>query len=98
MSGVYVDLSTVVGLAATVLSTLILLPSVVEQYMQKDKGKLSIRMLTQVLVVNLLWITYGYLEGDIYVAGRSLVGMLISATSVYFYMKYRQTQAKALVV
>lgn len=92
MSGIYVDLSTVVGMAATILSTLILFPSVVEQYMKKDKGKLSLRMLAQVVVVNLLWITYGYLEGDIYVAGRSFVGMLISATSVYFYFKYGQAK------
>jgi uncharacterized protein with PQ loop repeat len=76
-------------MAATIFSTLILLPSVVEQSLKKDKGKLSIRMLAQVLLVNLLWIAYGYLEGDIYVAGRAFVGMLISATSVYFYMKYR---------
>jgi uncharacterized protein with PQ loop repeat len=92
MSGIYIDISAIIGLAATILSTLILFPSVIEQYMTKSKGKLSIRMLTQVVVVNLLWITYGYLEGDIYVAGRSFVGMLISATSVYFYFKYRQAQ------
>jgi uncharacterized protein with PQ loop repeat len=89
MSGVYVDLSAVIGLAATILSTLILFPSVVEQYLNKTQGKLSIRMLSQVVLVNILWITYGYLEGDIYVAGRSFVGMLISATSVYFYFKYK---------
>jgi len=93
MSGVYVDLGTVLGLAATILSTLILLPSVVEQYLNKDKGKLSLRMLAQVLAVNLLWIAYGYVEGDIYVAGRSFVGMLISGTSVYLYIKYK-SQAK----
>lgn len=99
MSGIYVDLSTVIGLTATILSTLILFPSVVEQYMTKSKGKLSLRMLAQVVLVNLLWITYGYLEGDIYVAGRSFIGMLISATSVYLYFKYKgQTQAKGLVV
>lgn len=95
MSGIYVDLSTVVGLAATILSTLILFPSVVEQYLSKTQGKLSLRMLAQVVVVNVLWITYGYLEGDIYVAGRSFVGMLISATSVYFYFKYRSGSKRA---
>jgi uncharacterized protein with PQ loop repeat len=58
--------------------------------MKKTSGKLSLRMLAQVVVVNLLWITYGYLEGDIYVAGRSLVGTLISGASVYFYFKYRR--------
>jgi uncharacterized protein with PQ loop repeat len=93
MSDIVVNLSDVIGLLATVLSTLILFPGLVEQYMKKCKGKVSIRMLVQVLVVNLLWISYGYLEGDVYVAGRSFVGMIISGASVFLYFKYKKHKA-----
>ncbi len=84
-----VSLSSVVGMAATIASTLILLPSVYEQYTKKCKGKVSLRMLAQIVLVNFLWIFYGYLEGDAYVAGRSMVGLIISATSVYLYYHYK---------
>lgn len=92
---VTVELSAVVGVFATVMSTLILLPSVYEQYTKKCKGKIDLRMLMQVMVVNVSWILYGYLEGDAYVAGRAFVGLLISGTSVYLYYRYKVKPKRA---
>ena len=89
------ELSSLVGMLATLMSTLILLPSVYEQYTKKCKGKVSVRMLVQVVLVNFLWVFYGYLEGDAYVAGRAVVGLIISATSVYLYYHYRVKSRKA---
>jgi len=87
------SLSAVIGLLATFLSTMILLPSVYEQYTKKCEGKVSLMMLVQVVTVNLLWISYGYLEGDVYVAGRAFVGMIISGASVFLYFKYKKHKA-----
>ena len=93
-----IDVVDLVGMAATVLSLLILFPDMVNQYRTKSKGKISIRMLTQVMLVNILWVTYGGLTIDYYVAGRAVIGLLISGLSVYFYLKYSGQAIKGLVV
>jgi uncharacterized protein with PQ loop repeat len=83
------ELVGLLGLVATAVSTSVLLPSVVAQIKSKSPGKTDIIVLAQVMLANALWISYGALDGDLYIFGRSLVAGAVSFLSIYLYYHYR---------
>jgi uncharacterized protein with PQ loop repeat len=78
-----------VGLVATVFSTATLVPSVIYQLRNKSPGKTDVMLLGQVMLNNLLWISYGFLKDDVFVFGRSLVAGAICMGSIILYYKYK---------
>jgi uncharacterized protein with PQ loop repeat len=82
------ELVQFVGLLATVFSTATLVPSVLYQLKNKSAGKTDIMLLGQVMLNNILWITYGALQDDIFVFGRSLVAGCICMLSIVLFYKY----------
>jgi uncharacterized protein with PQ loop repeat len=82
------ELVAFVGLLATVFSTATLVPSVIYQLKTKSPGKTDVMLLGQVMLNNVLWITYGALQDDIFVFGRSLVAGFICMLSIILFYKY----------
>lgn len=83
------ELTALMGVIATVISTSILIPSVIWQIRHKSAGKTDITILAQVALANLSWVVYALMDGDVYVLGRALIAGVISALSIYLYYKYR---------
>lgn len=84
-----IHLVSMIGLVATVLSTSILLPSVLKQLRTKKPGQLEPIMVGQVILVNILWTSYGFLNGDVYIFGRALIAGIISVVTLLLYYKYK---------
>lgn len=84
-----IELISLVGIIATVVSTSVLIPSVISQLRHKSPGKTDISVLAQVALANSTWVLYALLDGDVYVLGRALIAGVISFLSIYLYYKYR---------
>lgn len=76
-----VDIVTIVGAAATITSISLLLPTLIKQCMTK-RPIVEPMLVVQALISNVVWITYGWLRGDMYVLGSAGVAGLISVASL----------------
>ena len=85
-----VTLVSIIGIVATVFSTGVLVPTAVKMYYTKKVAGVEPMMVTQALFANVLWIAYGGLAGDEYVAGRAIIAGFFSAATLAMYYKYRQ--------
>jgi uncharacterized protein with PQ loop repeat len=84
--------SQVVGILANLASFTILLPSIYEQVKHKSPGKFQPQSIAQIIIVNMLWVVYGTMTGDIFVGGRAFVAGLISVLTLLLYFKYAKVE------
>jgi uncharacterized protein with PQ loop repeat len=84
-----ITLGAILGLLATVVSTGILLPTLIQQIRTRKPGKIEPMLLAQALLANLLWIAYGGVENDLFVFGRALIAGIISGLTIYLNFKFR---------
>ena len=83
-----IDITGLVGVIATVVSTSILIPSIISQLRYHSPGKTDISVLLQVALANGTWVLYAAMDGDIYVLGRALIAGAISIIAIHLYYKY----------
>jgi hypothetical protein len=82
------ELAALLGLLATVFSVGTLIPSVIEQITKQSPGMARPSLLAQVVFNNFLWISYGLVDGDTYIFGRSMIAGVIAVLSIILYYKY----------
>ncbi len=86
-----IDMTALVGLVATVVSTGVLVPTALRMYMTKKVRGVEPMMVSQALLANGLWTAYGAMAGDTYVLGRALLAGVFSAATLVMYYRYRST-------
>jgi MtN3 and saliva related transmembrane protein len=81
--------TNIVGYAATVVGTCLMLPQIIKSWKTRSVRDLSFGMVVLYFFNCLLWLTYGILLGAPPVVIANGIGLLISIVQVGLKMKYR---------
>ena len=84
----------VVGVAASVCTTLSFLPQLFKMIRTKKAGDVSYLMLVVLFAGGVLWIVYGVMREDWIIIISNSVSTLINIVSGFFSLKYRPKDAK----
>jgi len=87
-------MTIVVGVAASICTTLSFLPQLIKMIRTKKAGDVSYLMLIVLFVGGILWIIYGVMRDDWIIIVSNCVSTLINIVSGIFSIKYRPKDAK----
>lgn len=84
----------IVGVAASILTTLSFLPQLIKMIRTKKAGDVSYLMVIVLFVGGIMWIIYGALRDDLIIIISNCVSTLINIISGIFSIKYRPKDTK----
>lgn len=84
-----ITLADIVGYAATIVGTGVMLPQIVKSLQTKRVEDLSLGMVWLYFFNCLLWFTYGILICAFHVVIANGIGLVISVAQIFFRLKYR---------
>ena len=84
------NIITIIGICASVLTALALLPQLIKLIKEKDSENISVGMLSILLIGLILWIIYGILNMDLIIAVSNSTSLLINLTTLFFTLKYKE--------
>ncbi len=76
------DLTTILGFAAAILSTFAGVPQMVKAWRTRSTGDLSLIFLLMAFGGCMLWLAYGFL------LDANMVGLIVLGTTLYFKFRY----------
>jgi len=83
-------LTNVIGYAAAVVGTLLMLPQVVKSWRTKSVEDLSLGMTVLYFINCLLWLVYALLIFSLPMIVANAAGLVVSVVQVVLKLKYRQ--------
>jgi MtN3 and saliva related transmembrane protein len=83
-----VDLTTVVGLAAGLLTTISLVPQVTKIWKTKSAKDVSRKMFIAFCLGVALWLTYGFIKGDIPMIIWNSISLLLALSILAMKLKF----------
>ncbi|MBC7873481.1 MAG: hypothetical protein H7Y01_05780 [Ferruginibacter sp.] len=87
-----VSLHTVIGISASVFSTLSMLPQLFKIVKDKKAGTISVWMLCILFIGLGLWVYYGYLANDPIIIIANSVSLVINIFIIIFSLKYKSKE------
>lgn len=85
-----VNLTTVIGLLASILTSVSLLPQLLKISKEKKAGDISLAMLAILFSGLSLWVYYGVLKEDWILIVANLVSLLLNGFIVVLTLKYKK--------
>jgi MtN3 and saliva related transmembrane protein len=82
-------LPTLVGIAASIFSTISLLPQLVKIIREKKAEDLSLWMLVILLTGLSLWVWYGFLSEDLIIIIANSISVCINLLIIFFSLRYK---------
>lgn len=79
----------IVGYAATVVGTCLMLPQIIKSWRTRSVGDLSLGMVVLYFFNCLLWLIYGVLLGAMPVIIANAIGLVISIIQLGLKLRYR---------
>jgi MtN3 and saliva related transmembrane protein len=83
-----VDLTTVVGLAAGLLTTISLVPQVTKIWKSKSAKDVSRKMFIAFCLGVALWLTYGFIKGDLPMIIWNSISLLLALSILAMKLKF----------
>ena len=84
------DQSTLVGVVASSLTTLSLLPQLIKLVREKKSGDISLFMLFILLAGFVCWIYYGFLKQDYIIIVANAISLILNGIVVVLSMLYKK--------
>jgi len=81
---------TIIGLLASVLTAISLVPQVVKAIRKKETGDISLIMLLTLFTGHGCWIYYGIIKEDLIITGSNTFSIIIDCITAYLVFKYRK--------
>ncbi len=88
------DYTTILGLAAALLSTFAGVPQLVKAWRTRSTGDLSLAFLLLALGGCALWLIYGFLLRSLPIVAANAVGLSVLGMTLYFKLRYGMLQRK----
>ncbi len=82
------DLTTILGFAAAILSTFAGVPQMVKAWRTRSTGDLSLIFLLMAFGGCMLWLAYGFLLDSLPIISANMVGLIVLGTTLYFKFRY----------
>jgi MtN3 and saliva related transmembrane protein len=86
-------LITVLGISATVLSSVSLMPQVIRTWRTRSTGDISALYLIVNLTASAIWIGYGSLIGSVALVVVNLIGFTQAASILFIKLRYQAATA-----
>ena len=83
------DNVTLIGLLASILSSVSMLPQLLKIIKEKKAGSVSLLMPVVLLLGLGLWIWYGFLKKDWIIIGANAFAVIINSLNLFFAFKYK---------
>jgi MtN3 and saliva related transmembrane protein len=86
------DLTTIIGIGASVFTAISLVPQLVKLIKEKKPGGLSPLMLITLFIGVVLWVAYGFLKHDWIIIISNGFSLIVNAVIGILSIKYKRTQ------
>jgi MtN3 and saliva related transmembrane protein len=83
----------IIGLAASVMTSVSMLPQLITLLREKDAGSVSYFMLAILIAGLAVWVGYGFMREDYIIVGANSFACLLNATVLVFALKYGRKKA-----
>ena len=87
------EIITMVGVVAAMLSTVALLPQVIRVWKTKSVKDISMGMFTIMTTAQVTWLTYGVLSGETPIIASNSVVLIQTMAMLRFKTKYKTQQS-----
>jgi MtN3 and saliva related transmembrane protein len=84
---------TFVGILASILIAIYLLPQLVKLIREKNAGNISMLMLLILIAGQVLWIWYGILKKDWIIISSNIFSALVNLLIIFFSLRYKQKRS-----
>jgi MtN3 and saliva related transmembrane protein len=88
------DAAIIIGVLASISTTLSLLPQLIKMIRTKKAGDVSYLMLLVLFIGGILWIVYGILRDDPVIIVSNCVATVLNIVSGFFSIRYRPRDKK----
>jgi MtN3 and saliva related transmembrane protein len=85
-----IDMITVLGFIAGVITAVSMLPQVIKTYQKKQAEEVSLNMLVVLMAGICLWIWYGIQKNDYPIITTNCISLSINICMVYLRHKYKK--------
>lgn len=84
------DVDTIIGLSAGILTATSAMPQVVKTIREKEATQVSPFMFVILFAGNGIWVYYGILKSDIPIIATNCFSLLLDVTMLYLKFRYRK--------
>ena len=84
--------TTLLGLLASILTSVSMLPQLIKIIKEKKSGNVSLAMPIVLLLGLGCWVWYGFLKKDWIIVGANLFSLLLNLVNLFFVIRYRERE------